>query len=114
MQTNATCFLQNISFSVKQNELLGVVGAVGSGKSTLLLALAGELSNVYGDLRVNGRMFYVSQEPWVYSATVRENILFGRLYDETKFREIVKVCALDEVADFENGFPSVYSTSKAS
>jgi len=35
--------LQNLTFEVKENELLAIVGSVGSGKSSLLMSLLGEM-----------------------------------------------------------------------
>lgn len=37
---------------------------------------------------------YVSQKPWLIRGTIRENILFGKPYDEAKFRSVVDACAL--------------------
>ncbi len=89
--------LENISFEVKSNELLGLIGPVGSGKTSLLMALLGEMPNVKsGSIEMNGSIFYVSQEPWMFSATVEQNILFGKDYKKDKFDEIINVCSLTE------------------
>jgi ATP-binding cassette subfamily C (CFTR/MRP) protein 4 len=90
-------FLQNISFSVDENELLGIIGTVGSGKTTLLLAMLNEISNKKGDISISGRVFYVTQEPWIYSATIKDNIIFGKEYNKEKFAKILEVCSLNEV-----------------
>lgn len=37
-----------------------------------------------------------TQEPWIQSATVRENILFGREYDARLYKEVVEACALSD------------------
>lgn len=37
---------------------------------------------------------YVSQQPWLVRGTIRDNILFGKPYDEAKFRSVVDACAL--------------------
>jgi ATP-binding cassette subfamily C (CFTR/MRP) protein 4 len=74
-----------------------VIGTVGAGKSSLLMALLNELPNIKGDLQMNGSVFYVSQEPWIFSSTVKQNILFGKEYDEEKFNQIIEVCALKDV-----------------
>ncbi len=89
--------LHDISFDLKQNEILGVIGPVGSGKTSLLMALLGEMPNVKnGEIDINGSVFYVSQEPWVFPATIRENILFGKEYVKSKLDEILRVCSLKE------------------
>ncbi|XP_074155461.1 LOW QUALITY PROTEIN: ATP-binding cassette sub-family C member 4 [Sminthopsis crassicaudata] len=86
--------LQNLSFTVRPRELLAVVGPVGSGKSSLLSAVLGELPRHNGLVTVRGRIAYVSQQPWVFSGTVRSNILFGKAYEKEKYDRVIKACAL--------------------
>ncbi len=61
------------------------------------MALLGELPRVKGDVHMNGTVFYVAQESWIFSSTVRQNILFGKEYDEKKFDTVIEVCSLKEV-----------------
>ncbi|NXQ39329.1 MRP4 protein, partial [Catharus fuscescens] len=86
--------LQNISFTVRRGELLAVIGPVGAGKSSLLSAVLGELPKDSGLINVTGRIAYVSQQPWVFSGTVRSNILFDKEYEKEKYENVLKVCAL--------------------
>ncbi|XP_060989039.1 ATP-binding cassette sub-family C member 4-like [Dama dama] len=88
--------LQGLSFTVRPGELLAVVGPVGAGKSSLLHALLGELPPSQGQVIVHGRIIYVSQQPWVFSGTVRNNILFGKKYEEERYEKVIKACALEE------------------
>uniref|UniRef100_A0AAA9TZJ6 ATP binding cassette subfamily C member 4 n=1 Tax=Bos taurus TaxID=9913 RepID=A0AAA9TZJ6_BOVIN len=88
--------LKGISFTVRPGELLAVVGPVGAGKSSLLRALLGELPRSQGKVSVHGRIAYVSQQPWVFPGTVRSNILFGKKYEEERYEEVIKACALEE------------------
>ena len=37
---------------------------------------------------------YVSQQPWLIRGTIRDNILFGKPYDEAKFKSVIDACAL--------------------
>ncbi|XP_028401691.1 multidrug resistance-associated protein 4-like [Dendronephthya gigantea] len=87
--------LSDVSFEVISGELLMVIGPVGCGKSSLLMALLRELPITSGSVRISGRVAYVSQQPWVFSGTLKENILFGRTFDKTKYEEVVHVCALE-------------------
>lgn len=64
--------------------------------------LTGELEVVGGSYSVNGVLSYASQEPWIFAATVRQNILFGAEYDKKKYAEVVRACCLEK--DFEQ-FP---------
>nr|XP_045582319.1 ATP-binding cassette sub-family C member 4-like isoform X3 [Procambarus clarkii] len=88
--------LSNVSCSVKSGELLAIIGPVGAGKGSLLQAILGELPIKAGSISIRGRVAYASQEPWVFSGTVRQNILFGQPYDVKRYNEVIKVCALEE------------------
>lgn len=46
-------------------------------------------------MQVNGSLSYAPQVPWIQQATVRENILFGSTYDEQRYNEVLRCCALD-------------------
>ncbi|MBI5063308.1 MAG: ABC transporter ATP-binding protein [Desulfatitalea sp.] len=82
--------LSDITLDVAPGEILGVVGPPGSGKSTLLSLVprlydpcAGRVTLDGLDLRdlapadLRRRVAYVPQEPFLFSGTVRDNILFG-------------------------------------
>lgn len=47
---------------------------------------------------VQGKIAYVSQQPWVFSGTVRNNILFGKEYRKEKYEKVLRVCALKKVS----------------
>nr|XP_023023834.1 probable multidrug resistance-associated protein lethal(2)03659 isoform X1 [Leptinotarsa decemlineata]XP_023023843.1 probable multidrug resistance-associated protein lethal(2)03659 isoform X1 [Leptinotarsa decemlineata] len=86
--------LENINLEASPKQLVAVVGPVGSGKSTLLHAILKELSPVEGSVSIGGSASYASQEPWLFGASVRQNILFGQKYDPVKYEEVIRVCAL--------------------
>ena len=48
-----------------------------------------------GKVNVNGSIAYVPQQPWIQNETVKNNILFGKNYDETLCNECIRSCALD-------------------
>lgn len=56
-----------------------------------------EIPIIEGNVKVRGTVSYVSQEAWIFSGTVRQNILFGKDYDEKKFENVIDVCALRKV-----------------
>ncbi|KAK7083945.1 Multidrug resistance-associated protein 4, partial [Halocaridina rubra] len=88
--------LTNVSCSAKAGELLAVIGPVGSGKGSLLHAILGELPAKMGSISVKGKVAYASQEPWVFSGSVKQNILFGQAFDEKRYSEVLRVCALEQ------------------
>ena len=59
------------------------------------MSILHELSLESGSLRVKGRVSYAPQESWAFMSSIRENILFGTEFDETKYNNVVNVCALD-------------------
>ncbi|CAH1788032.1 unnamed protein product [Owenia fusiformis] len=87
--------LNDINFEIQQNQLVGVCGQVGHGKSTLCEAILGELELIRGDIRINGTIGYAPQTPWLFNDTVKENILFGELFDEIRYKHVITVCGLE-------------------
>ncbi|XP_057653036.1 ATP-binding cassette sub-family C member 4-like [Diorhabda carinulata] len=94
--------LDDINLKIPAGTLCAIVGPVGAGKSSLLQLILGELPATRGTVQVGGNVSYSSQEPWLFQSTVRNNILFGNLYDKKWYAKVIKVCALER--DFEQ-FP---------
>ncbi|PSN51489.1 Multidrug resistance-associated protein 5 [Blattella germanica] len=91
--------LRSIQLDVPHGRLIGICGSVGSGKSSLLSAIMGDMIKTAGHMRVMGSMAIVSQQAWIFNETVRENILFGLPYDESKYQSVIECCSLQR--DFE-------------
>ena len=83
-------------FTVTKGQLVGITGSVGSGKTSLLMAILGELPISSGKISCIGKIAHVSQTPWVYSGTVRENIVFGNEFVEQKYNKVIEVCDLQK------------------
>ena len=96
--------LSDITLNVRNGNLLAITGAVGSGKSSLLAAILGELPLHRGEISYHGKLAYVPQIPWVFSGTIRENILFGLPFNEERFQQVVNICELTkDLRNFTNG-----------
>lgn len=96
--------LKNVDFKCRQGELVVVVGAVGSSKTSLLQAILSELQIKEGHIAVNGRLAYAPQDAWIFGGSIRENILFDSEFDEIKYNEVLRVCALErDLSLFEDG-----------
>ncbi|KAK2168341.1 hypothetical protein NP493_1234g00004 [Ridgeia piscesae] len=89
-----TPVLKGIDFQVPRGKLVAIVGHVGSGKSSILSAILGEISRLHGRCVVQGSVAYVPQQPWIQNATLRDNILFGRVHVPTRYEEVMSACAL--------------------
>ncbi|CAM9767000.1 unnamed protein product, partial [Ectocarpus sp. 12 AP-2014] len=119
-ETNAgDLTLDAIDLRIEPGQLVGVVGPVGSSKSSLLMAMLREITpertsggagtaavegcaghghgerNCQPRVSVLGSLAYASQEPWIQSSTIRENILFGRAINQKRYDAVVRDCALE-------------------
>ncbi|VSG56289.1 ABC transporter ATP-binding protein [Streptococcus pneumoniae] len=54
LELKKTCVFQNLNFSCKQGEIIGITGANGLGKSVLFKLIAGLYSPSYGEVLING------------------------------------------------------------
>ena len=96
--------LHNVTLEACDGDLVVLTGPVGSGKSSIIAAINGEVVVTEGTIFCSGTIAYVSQNPWVFSGTIRENILFGKVYDQERFQAVVTVCALKKDLEmFPNG-----------
>lgn len=86
--------LQNVNLVVKPGQLVCVVGRVGSGKSSLIQAILGEMEVEHGTVNVGGSVAYAAQQAWIVNATVKDNVSFGKPFDEERWKLCVDACCL--------------------
>ncbi|XP_023945085.1 probable multidrug resistance-associated protein lethal(2)03659 [Bicyclus anynana] len=91
--------LSDINLNIKPESLTTIVGTVGSGKTTLLQAMLRELVPSAGQLTVRGVLAYAAQDPWLFEASVRQNILFGQELDLRRYKQVIKCCQLKSDLD---------------
>ncbi|KAI8820291.1 P-loop containing nucleoside triphosphate hydrolase protein [Fimicolochytrium jonesii] len=102
-----SAFLKDINVNIPKGSLTAIVGVVGSGKTSLLSAITGHMQCVEGYAYVGGTFAYTSQQPWVQSTTVKDNITFGLPYDERKLQNVIRATAMQrDVDSFEDGIHS--------
>jgi len=97
--------LNTLSFTVNSKKpLLIIVGPVGSGKTSILMTVMKELKLLSGDITTSGTTAYVSQEAWIFSGSVKQNILFGQPYDKDTYQQVIAACCLTmDLQSFEKG-----------
>jgi ABC-type multidrug transport system fused ATPase/permease subunit len=88
-------WLAGIDLRVSPGDLVAVVGRVGAGKSSLLAAALGDMVVAQGSVSSGGRVAFAAQTPWVANATVRDNVLFGRPYDDAAYADAIFAAALE-------------------
>jgi ABC-type sugar transport system ATPase subunit len=102
--------LENISFEVKQGEILGIVGDNGAGKSTLLKIIAGALQPTSGEIYFEGRKvrFKDTSDAMKAGIAIAHQLLHEQLVDirrvwENFFagKELVKKVGLIEILDIK-------------
>ncbi|MCX6192038.1 MAG: ABC transporter ATP-binding protein [Flavobacteriia bacterium] len=94
--------LQNISFKIKKGDTLAILGHTGSGKSTILSLLLRQFDVESGKITVDGQSIQdtnldelrgqsgmVPQDVFLFSDTIKNNILFGSKNDSATEAEII-------------------------
>ncbi|GMR61835.1 hypothetical protein PMAYCL1PPCAC_32041, partial [Pristionchus mayeri] len=112
--------LESLSFDLRPGMSIGLVGKSGCGKSTTIKLLTRFLENDYGQILLDGvsldeydrrkwrqMIGVVSQEPPLFSGSIRENICLGRPFTQ---REIERACMTAYAHDFIVAMDKGYDT----
>ncbi|KAI6025620.1 ABC protein [Pisolithus orientalis] len=86
--------VRSITLNIPRGRLVAIVGPIGSGKSSLLQGILGEMRKVSGHVSLGGRVAYCPQTAWIQNATLRENVLFGKAFDEEKYWRVIELSCL--------------------
>ncbi|PVD27622.1 hypothetical protein C0Q70_12788 [Pomacea canaliculata] len=87
--------LKNIDITIGVGSLVAVLGHVGSGKSSLISSFLGETEKLSGEVILKSSVAYVPQQAWIQNGTIRDNILFGKLFNEKIYQQVLRACALE-------------------
>ena len=113
--------LQNLNLEIKPKEKLAIAGLSGSGKSTILEILLRFYDLSKGNILINGQdikdlslkelrqnFSYISQDPFIFSGTVLENILYGS--DKVSQKQVQKLIDENKALEFINKLPEKLNT----
>ncbi len=113
--------LKDVSFSVAQGETIALVGPTGAGKSTVVNLVSRFYDIKAGSILIDGKdirdvkleslrtqMGIMTQDNYIFSGTIRENILYGKL-DATE-EEMLAASRAVHADDFIRGLPDGYDT----
>lgn len=113
--------LDGLTLEVAAGEVIALVGPSGAGKSTVSALLARLYDPLRGELRLDGRPLTaldprwlrrqvgtVAQEPLLFSASIADNIRYGR--PEATDAEVEAAARVANAHDFIRGFPEGYAT----
>ena len=103
--------LQPVNLQVSGYQKIGVIGMSGSGKSTLMNVMSGFLTPKQGSILFNGKettsfkqedwqkqLIYIPQNPYVFRASLRENIAFYTPEaDDAAIMQAIEVAGLSEL-----------------
>lgn len=101
--------LTDITLEISAGRTVVVVGATGSGKSTLLSVMAGLLQPDQGNVYIANRSSsIVFQEPFLFSGSIRQNIVMGRSSTDQLLENSLFLSAADEfVGALDDGVDTV-------
>ena len=113
--------LNNISFKIKNNKQIGIFGKTGSGKTSIVNLICRLYDVTNGDIKINNvniksidlnhlrsSIGYVTQDGYLFSGTIRENIGFSTNKIDNQEVEIAAKKA--EMIDEINSFPDKFET----
>lgn len=119
--TGRVATLSDISFEAAPGQRVAVVGPTGAGKTTLISVLIRYYDPKQGRVLIDGidtkrlslaslrsQISVVLQEPLLFSASIADNIRYGRL--DASMDEIVEAARAANAHDFISALPKGYDT----
>ena len=105
--------LEDINFSVKKGETIGIIGSTGSGKSSIVHLIPRFYEATCGQVILNGkditsydveelrsRVGIVMQKAVLFEGTIKKNIKWGK--KDATDEEILKACEISQSMDIIN------------
>ncbi|MFD1412441.1 ABC transporter ATP-binding protein [Oceanobacillus jeddahense] len=113
--------LHNITMDLPIGKKIAIVGFSGSGKSTIAQILLRFYEPSAGNIMINGKRLsdinrqdwinkisIVSQDPYLYPDTIRNNILLGK--ETILEEEMINICKMTAIHEYIHSLPEQYNT----
>ena len=110
--TGAVTALQDVSLKIERGEKVALVGPSGAGKTSVLHLLLRFYDPTAGQVLINGRpatdytlhslrrgMAYLCQEVFLFSSSVRQNLVLGRDVSDARLAEALRLSAVDHFVE---------------
>ncbi len=101
--------LENLDFTLRKKEKLGIIGATGSGKTLLIQLILGFKTKSSGEILINDKSLhdynikawrkligYVPQKDILFNSTIKSNIKMGNKISDSKLRKIYEISQLSD------------------
>ncbi|MEE3343398.1 MAG: ABC transporter ATP-binding protein [Bacilli bacterium] len=108
--TNGKNIINDLSFNIKAQSSIALVGESGTGKSTIIKLIMGLIKYDNGSILIDDKelstlnlnsfydnVTYVSQEAPIFDGTLRENLIFDKEIDDEKIIDVLKLVSLDKL-----------------
>ncbi|HDJ6185571.1 TPA: ABC transporter ATP-binding protein/permease [Staphylococcus aureus] len=103
--------LNDLNLEIFKGDQIALVGPSGAGKSTLTHLIAGVYQPTIGTISTNKRDLNIgilSQQPYIYSASIKENITMFKDIENNTIEEVLdEVGLLDKVQSFTQGINTI-------
>ncbi|HFO1867515.1 TPA: ABC transporter ATP-binding protein/permease [Staphylococcus aureus] len=103
--------LNDLNLEIYNGDQIALVGPSGAGKSTLTHLIAGVYQPTIGTISTNQRdlnMGILSQQPYIFSASIKENITMFKDIENNTIEEVLdEVGLLDKVQSFTKGINTI-------
>lgn len=114
---NDKSIIQDIAFSLKKGELIGLIGPNGAGKSTTIKAILGLLPQMEGEVRLIGnqtKYAYIPEQPIFYDKlTLWEHLEFAAAVYKIERDELLRkggeLLKIFNLHDVKNHYPTSFS-----
>lgn len=101
--------LENVSFTIPAGKMIAIVGESGSGKTTLMKLLLKFYEPTDGEILLGGKTLanysaksmrqvsgIVMQDNFIFSDTIRRNVILGEKDDDNRLKEALSIACLDD------------------